>query len=302
MFKGKKEVQKCIICDKDINELQKEGIRFNVEHIIPEGLGNRTLKIETLCEKCNSKLGSKIDAPFINQDCVKLIRESYNIDGKKNIVPTFFLILEQRLIKGPYRIIKKNNKYTIKPKVEEEGKKIKISASSREETLEIARKKLRREGYDEKKIEEIVNNAEKNFIKAEYKILEKEISYDIIDFQMESLKIAYEFACKKLNYKYFDSKSAEIIRKILIRNIDDDEKICVDKYFKICNYNKIRKKYLKEKLDENTMSHTIILFSKCNNLYCYLSLFNSELFICVVKLGKFRTIKRIKEIEIIDIN
>ena len=72
-------MKKCIIC----GELKKEN-EFNIEHIIPEALGNKSLKIDNVCVNCNSKLGSKVDKYITTGFFMELVRMCNNVGGKNN--------------------------------------------------------------------------------------------------------------------------------------------------------------------------------------------------------------------------
>ncbi|XYU91462.1 HNH endonuclease [Pasteurella multocida] len=50
----------CIICRKEFTTTRPA----TKEHIIPESIGGNYI-IETVCKDCNSKMGTKIDAPFV---------------------------------------------------------------------------------------------------------------------------------------------------------------------------------------------------------------------------------------------
>ncbi|QIM62273.1 hypothetical protein A1D29_02570 [Pasteurellaceae bacterium Orientalotternb1] len=71
----------CIICRKEFTG-ENPATR---EHIIPEAIGG-TYVIETVCKDCNSKMGAKIDAPFIKNIFSRLHIEENQIKGKKRII------------------------------------------------------------------------------------------------------------------------------------------------------------------------------------------------------------------------
>jgi HNH endonuclease len=59
------------------------------EHVFPEAIGG-TLKIDRVCKCCNSRLGSKIDAPLVNSWPVQLYRQRLNISGGSKSLPNAF--------------------------------------------------------------------------------------------------------------------------------------------------------------------------------------------------------------------
>lgn len=64
---------------------------FNsVEHIIPEGLGNKDLILENkVCDKCNNYFGSKIESFILKSSPIGFWKTYLRIDGKKRKLPTF---------------------------------------------------------------------------------------------------------------------------------------------------------------------------------------------------------------------
>lgn len=78
-------MRKCIFCKKNLDETQ-----FNAEHIILNSLGGCGSKdiISTVCTSCNSKLGSSVDAFFVNHPVAEYQRNHYHIKGR-NGVPNY---------------------------------------------------------------------------------------------------------------------------------------------------------------------------------------------------------------------
>jgi hypothetical protein len=62
---------------------------LTVEHIFPEAIGGR-IQFPILCAKCNSDVGRKIDAPFLNQKNIQLARLTFGIAGKSGQLPQPF--------------------------------------------------------------------------------------------------------------------------------------------------------------------------------------------------------------------
>lgn len=78
-------MRKCIFCKINLDETQ-----FNAEHIILNSLGGCGSKdiISTVCTSCNSKLGSSVDAFFVNHPVAEYQRNHYHIKGR-NGVPNY---------------------------------------------------------------------------------------------------------------------------------------------------------------------------------------------------------------------
>lgn len=75
---------RCIFCKNDSSNSS------DIEHIIPESLGNlsKKLPLGTVCDKCNHYFGTKIEKPFIELDEIANIRFNTVIPGKNNSVPS----------------------------------------------------------------------------------------------------------------------------------------------------------------------------------------------------------------------
>ncbi len=72
----------CILCRNPSRELTEE-------HIFPDAAGG-SIKKFILCKRCNSRLGTKIDAPYVNQPIVQLARAALGIKGRAKRVPSPF--------------------------------------------------------------------------------------------------------------------------------------------------------------------------------------------------------------------
>jgi hypothetical protein len=72
----------CVLCLSDESVLTDE-------HLFPEALGGR-IHYPILCGDCNSDIGRRIDAPFLNQKNMQLARAAFQISGKKGNIPQPF--------------------------------------------------------------------------------------------------------------------------------------------------------------------------------------------------------------------
>ena len=72
----------CIICGQPIEE-------ESIEHVIPEALGGK-IKIDTVCNKCNSQLGDKVDGKLTNSMLFEWIRHELKIKNRDGKVPTLY--------------------------------------------------------------------------------------------------------------------------------------------------------------------------------------------------------------------
>lgn len=76
-------MKKCIICGKIESEFEKDNF-WTEEHIIPDALGGK-IKINDCCKKCNSLLGERVDADFINYKVTEMIRCKLKIKGRNGV-------------------------------------------------------------------------------------------------------------------------------------------------------------------------------------------------------------------------
>ncbi|HIT70859.1 MAG TPA: HNH endonuclease [Candidatus Scatovivens faecipullorum] len=213
-------MKKCIICGKSKKESE-----FNIEHIIPEALGNKSLKIDKVCTECNSKLGSKVDKYITTGSFMELIRNNYKVAGKNKKIPFPF---KEGIDEYGNRVRLDNNfKPTIIPKVEKIGNIYNIKASSKQEAIEIIEKVYERENLNINQKNEIISKIES----AEMKTYKPTISYDIKanfnEIELAILKIAYEYAYLRLGDTYYDDICGIEIRKIIQKAINNNK---VEKY------------------------------------------------------------------------
>ncbi|AMM82950.1 MULTISPECIES: HNH endonuclease [Pasteurella] len=196
----------CIICRKEFTTTRPA----TKEHIIPESIGGNYI-IETVCKDCNSKMGTKIDAPFVKNLISRLHIEENQIKGKKGIVDF--------PLKGNYQS-KSGKKYQVNnfdsnPILLDDRPILNIEQLDKNTTLVS----ISFEKYGSFSQEELINllQKHKSFLENEYKKnglefnLEQLINSDftrqiqehsplrrseLIDFNpffLEALKIAYEF-------------------------------------------------------------------------------------------------------------
>lgn len=214
-------MRRCIFCGRTEAEFI-DGNKWTEEHIIPESLGNETLKIYDVCKKCNSGLGTYVDKYFVDHMLVKIIRQDLGLKGQSGEVPNAFK--EGRDKDGHLIRVDMNYKPHIVQYVEQNENKIKFVASSIEEAKKMAYKKLKRMNMTDEQIESEFKKIT-NIKNEEY---QPEIGYDITvefnRFYMEALKIAYEYAIYKLGDTYLEDVTAKKIKHYLYRAIRGEMK------------------------------------------------------------------------------
>ncbi len=214
-------MRKCIFCGRTEAEFI-DGNKWTEEHIIPESLGNETLKIYDVCKQCNSGLGTYVDKYFVDHMLVKIIRQNLGLKGQSGEVPNAFK--EGRDKNGHLVRVDLDYKPHIVQYVEQSENKLKFVAPTVEEAKKMAYKTLKRMNMTD---EQIKNEFDKitNVKNAEYR---PETGYDITvefnRFYMEALKIAYEYAIYKLGNVYLEDKTAKTIKEYLYRAIKGEMK------------------------------------------------------------------------------
>jgi len=69
----------CIFCRRTDNE-----VKFNREHIIPENIGGKLFLDDSVCEDCNSKLGTRVDSETLKLPDILKAFDKLNIPHDKD--------------------------------------------------------------------------------------------------------------------------------------------------------------------------------------------------------------------------
>lgn len=284
----------CIICRKEFTDKNPA----TEEHIIPYAIGGN-YKINNVCRFCNSKMGTKIDAPFVRNIISRMHIEDNNILGRSGKV--------EFPLKGDYedetgkkfRVISPNSepillddrpdvnvqeledgKFSVSVSFEKYGE---ISENERECLLNKHQKYLA-EKYKEFGLEFDLNlliSSEFTKTTKKSKPLKRREIIDFNSFFLESLKIAYEFFVTN-NPEYLEHKDIKNIAKVL--EMVDIEK--AKKYVRLgaldenTSYIKLAR-CLKDRLGSLFM--IVPLVTPGNGTGYFISLY--EKFICLVLLS-----------------
>ena len=218
----------CIICKKDFDKVVKP----SKEHIIPEAFGNKSLVTWNVCVECNKKLGNKVDVHLTDFIISKFIRKEM-LDKDLQIFPDTMLD-----DKGDrYRIREDGAKVISKvTDIDKEEGKISVSASTIEEGLKVASKKMKKVfNLSDEAVDEIVADPTRiKRLETQYfnvGTFKLDIELNLIMFRLAVIKIAYEYAIEKLGTEYFKDTDAETLRRYLadaINGQDFDENQCAD--------------------------------------------------------------------------
>lgn len=292
-------MRKCIFCGRTEEEFVNGNI-WTEEHIIPEALGNKTLKIYDVCKECNSGLGAYVDKYFVNHMLVEIIRQKLGLAGQSGKVPNAFREgkdEDNHLI----RVDEQYHPYPV-PYVEKKEEIIKIVAPTKGEVEKIAHKKLARMEFTDEQIDNMLRNAVH-----ESNTYQPKVRYDITiernRFYMEALKIAYEYAVYKIGTNYLEDATAQMIKDYLYKAIKGKmKKVCLD-CPNVCMTSQFIKDTIQQVREINC--HMLFLHADAENkLIVDVVLFMESAFsfsVCVSEdASRYETVKKMP-LEIIDI-
>ena len=200
--------KKCIFCEKSEAEFDKDN-RWTEEHIVPEALGNESLKLFNVCKNCNSGLGTYVDNYFVNHMFLKIIRQNLGLKGQSGEVPNAF---KEGKDKEGHRI-RVDEKYhpTTVPYIEQNGDRVRVVASSKKEAKEMIQKKLSRMKMPENVIQEALDKVDEMETHFSHPEIQYDATVEFNRFFLEALKIAFEYAVYKFGDNYLkDSRAIEI--------------------------------------------------------------------------------------------
>lgn len=205
-------MKRCIFCGKSEDEFTKNNC-WTEEHIIPEALGNKKLKLYNVCKNCNSGLGTYVDNYFVNHMLLNITRQNLGLKGQSGEIPNAF---KEGKDKDGHRIrVDENYQPVTVPYIEQSGNNVTIVASTKEEVKKIIQKKLSRMKMPPNVIREELNKVDQ----AKSHFSKPEIQYDfrveLNRFFLEALKIGFEYAVYKLGDDYLQDSRAMEIQKCL---------------------------------------------------------------------------------------
>lgn len=258
----------CIICRQEKNEKE-----FNDEHVIPDSL-NGYYHIKSVCTKCNSTLGSKIDNKLTNHQFISFQRHALKIAGKSGKIPNPFA--------GTHTL---KNDADQKVRLDFEGGKLEVKLLPNVLNDLTDNFQIRIDRKDEHKVDEIINKfLKRNGIPKEKVEIQKtessalrpwiqaSMTIDIKDFKMAMLKIAYEFAVDTIP-SYFNDPNSKIISNVLekcdFQNLDNKVKFLGD------GFNKEILKPFSHLVDFENDNHYLVLCDLPDiGLICIVNLFS----------------------------
>lgn len=260
----------CIIC-------REEKSKFSDEHVIPDSLKGY-YHIYTVCCDCNPKLGFSVDSKLVNHKFMEFARHQHKIRGKKGGLPNPFAgngILSDDPEQKVRIEMDDDGKFTTRllpkiPKLEPGSTAIQFSIDEKDRYLKdvIIDKILKRNGLKRSQV-----NFQQITERSKRPEIHQTILFDIADFKIGLLKIAYEFTIDSLP-AYFDNDTGKTIADILYRA---DLNAMQEKIRFLGNgFTKDVLKPLSHLIDfENDNHYLVLIESEAVGLICQVNLFNS---------------------------
>lgn len=259
-------MKQCIFCMK-----HKEDKEFNREHIILDSLGGKGYEdiCDKVCTSCNSSLGTRVDAVFINHPITEYIRFFLKIKGR-NGVPNPFKKQKFNYDNTPFLGELITNKkgeiigFRADHKVYEMNEEI-VIVGPRKDFSGYVVNQLKKRGMPILSEEEIAKNTvhfnKIPYIKKIELLVEDKKEYIKLAFPA-ILKMAYEFCFIKLGEEYLKDYLATDIRKFLM-TFD-----CKKQEFYCCPTGSVW-----DELDNQDRIIIFSLYTKNNKLYVNVKLF-----------------------------
>lgn len=284
---------RCIICGEEQEPTP--------EHIVPQALGNKQLITHQVCMKCNSTLGHKIDSYFVNHQITKCWRNSNQILLSKSKTVHAFngLITEHDGVK----YILKDNSVIIPliPKKINGGYSITSFSKDITQAKSVLKKALKRESKlngtacTQEDIEKSISNAKISSHPIEK--VEFPFSYDIdfLYFDLEYIKIAYEFAFLTFNNDYWDDIIQAKYQTFLSFGMNYDRN-CIRKFinystdikplvFHSNHYTEQLLPHCRDALEKDVL-HFLMLIRVQNTIWCQISLCSCNIYHAIIKVSE----------------
>ena len=257
----------CIIC-------RTEKVKFNKEHVIPEALGGK-FWIRSVCEECNSRLGSKVDCHLTNAFFNEFKRAELKLAGRSGKIPDP-LAGKVHLTEDPSKILylKRTNEgvlYPLPRPAEIKMDNPKSQSFGISGSMDEIKKSLKRYLEKHKISPDRVHIQKLKIVKPKgaHIGVQKKFLIDALGLYRAVLKIAYEFTTTVVP-AYFNCENAKIMsRQILDEGRAEPE----PSFFHENNIVNELKKTPPNDLIFNDDNHAILLLQVANGLICIVNIF-----------------------------
>lgn len=261
----------CIICHQD-------NVPMSDEHVIPKAIGG-CYHVFNVCGDCNSKrFGAYVDPLLTDHPLIQLIRWQKQLKGHNGNYPHPFSKPDASSDGSKYGVSDKAG--VLEPylypqiKIERDNMgqltqlELQIDISEADKSDDIINKRLEREGIDLAKIKykRTITKA------ATTPTLHYHWEMDLRDFNLDLLKMAYEFTCDSIK-DYENDETARHIADILYHHDPkrlDELNMSNHKLDKIIDF--IFGDYIDFSSDDR---HYLLLLCKDNKMICIVRLFNN---------------------------
>ena len=219
---------KCIYCTSDLVPGAADGSQPSMEHIVQYAIGGSdSLVTSDACVCCNSTLGRTVDADFINQELIGILRLMHDAVGRSGNVPNVVLNTRSMDTSEPGSLILKkgaidvkHDPVVIRDKFAQDSEEILI-AGMPDQARKIAEGILNKAKKGGRQIKtasgktvetvddlfaESVSEASSNY-HAQFKI-------DLIALMRGYAKIAFSFAHRAFGPSWTFSQSAQPLREV----------------------------------------------------------------------------------------
>ena len=274
---------RCIFCHESEKEF-KNGNSWSKEHIIPYALGNHSLKIYNVCQKCNSGLGSNVDAYVNNHFLIAIIRQSLKLKSEEGNIPNPFATGKDD--EGNIIRVSDDFELSMEPVPKVNDGVFKLQATDRESAKKVIKTKLDRKGFDEKEIDSIMKTVDITPSMPYQPNVRYDFTIEPARFELEIIKIAYEYAITKLNDDYSKDPRAEELRVFLNKAINGEMKNKCDQISGIASLNNDER--LANMLRQLSILHAHYLQFSANkegNLLLIISLFMEPCLTYIIKIS-----------------
>jgi hypothetical protein len=272
----------CYLCGCDLEDHIDESTVNHFEHVIPQAIGGQLAVRDILCKTCggHERLGGKIDKPF--SDMFKLITDRIDMkrDRKTQPVP----------LKAKLKVLDDGSEFEVhlmenilstqKPNFHVDYEKKRVQVFANKKVAKDYKKKVERDLIQSGKIDstyvvEVVSDMSEH--PEFFGTLEIPFKLDNKTFEAGFAKMAIEFALSQ--GIPFQALSHLINRADLTINSEGT----LLPYYPIFKPEEVIE-YLRTSLDENFMSHSLVLFSQrqiqkdgteIKQLYCFVELFGT---------------------------
>lgn len=201
---------RCMFCYKE-----KES---SIEHIIPKSLGNNTLTTNFVCKDCNSKLGDKIDAPFVNNPIFQIKRQQLGLKGYTGKLPN--LLSRGKDSDGNTVLYNEKSGFYFESKIQKISKdEYSLIANSKKEANNMLEKKKKRGKTDPRILDSLFTGVKETKVQKVHPSVTYKYSAKLSSLDLGLLKIAYECMYQEFGEKFGSDKQAKKIRDILLRSV-----------------------------------------------------------------------------------